>query len=113
MPPNDMPDHTQVNGTTKRTIQERVVAPVRNPSANCSNQAPFGGAVRSGAALDETSTCSEKRRSCHSDDRERYRLLHLCHLLRSRIGTAGRLNPCHGKDAIWFPAGQTRQSSQQ
>jgi hypothetical protein len=52
------------------------------------------------------------RRSCHSDDRERYRLLHSCRPTRSPIGTAGRLNPWQRKDAIWFPAGQTRQSSQ-
>lgn len=57
MPP--MPDQTHVNGTTNRAIQERVVAPVRNPSARCSNQAPFGGAVRSGAALAEPPTSSE------------------------------------------------------
>jgi hypothetical protein len=49
------------------------------------------------------------KRSCHSGDRERCGLLHLCHLLRSSIGTARRLNPYRGKDAIGFPAGQTHR----
>src|ERR1700677_170685 len=62
MPPNDMPDHTHVNGTTRRAIQERVVAPVRSPSASCSNKAPFGGAVRSGATPAEPPTSSENEK---------------------------------------------------
>jgi hypothetical protein len=57
-----MSDHTHVNGTKRRAIQERVVAPVRNPSASCSNQASFGGAVRSGATPAEPPTGSENEK---------------------------------------------------
>src|ERR1700678_4270442 len=61
MPDSEPPAQTQVNGTINTAAHERVVAPTRNPSGNCSKNAPGGGELRSGP-LDETSPAISENR---------------------------------------------------
>src|SRR6476646_11415212 len=62
MPKSDPPDHTQVKGTMKSAIQERVLAPARKPSGSGSNHAPDGGEASSCGSAGVEPTASEIRK---------------------------------------------------